>query len=87
MAVHLRARVLLSSSALVVALLLATLLGADGAHACAVCFVAEEETRVAFLVTTGLLSFLPLGFAGGVIYWLVKRAREDAELERASDAE
>lgn len=62
----------------------AALLGAEGARACSVCFVAEEETRVAFLVTTGLLTLLPLAFAGGVVWWLVKRARrlpleQDAE--------
>jgi hypothetical protein len=81
-AVHLRARVLLNLAGLVLA---SILFGAKGALACSVCFVAEEETRVAFLVTTGLLTLLPLAFAGGVVYWLVKRARHIAELERSPD--
>lgn len=61
---------------LVALVVTAALFTAKGARACSVCFVAEEETRVAFLVTTGLLTLLPLAFAGGVVWWLVKRARE-----------
>ena len=52
--------------------------------ACPVCFDANEENRVAFLATTGLLTLLPLGMVAGFGVWLRKRARglaEDGELE------
>lgn len=64
-------------------LAVAVLLGAEGARACSVCFVAEEETRVAFLATTGFLTLLPLAFVGGVVWWLRKRMREMRRLEVA----
>jgi hypothetical protein len=47
----------------------------EAAHACAVCFDANEETRGAFLGTTIFLSLLPLGIIGGTAYWLWRRAR------------
>jgi len=45
------------------------------AHACAVCFSATEQNRVAFLVTTIVLSLLPLGLIGGGLLWLRRQAR------------
>ncbi|MGH0032728.1 MAG: hypothetical protein ACQGVC_23290 [Myxococcota bacterium] len=63
-------RVLLS--ALLIGLLLPTT-----AAACAVCIGGQtEETRYAFLWTTGFLSVLPLGMIGGAVWWLRRRARE-----------
>jgi high-affinity Fe2+/Pb2+ permease len=47
------------------------------AHACSVCFAAtEEQNRVAYLVTTVLMSVLPLGMVGGLVWWLHRRAQE-----------
>ena len=52
----------------------------DVAHACPVCFDANDENRQAFLATTAFLSLLPLGMVGGAGLWLRKRSRElDAE--------
>lgn len=51
----------------------------DVALACPGCIAGTEENRVAFLVTTGLLTFLPLLMIGGVVYWLRKRARQAEE--------
>lgn len=65
--------------ALVALLLLAA--APDAAHACAVCFDAKEGTRMAFLATTALLSFLPLGMVAGTGLWLRKRAKELDEEE------
>ena len=48
---------------------------AEPAFACAVCFDANDETRDAFVGTTILLSLLPLGLMGGLVYWLFRRAR------------
>ena len=45
-------------------------------HACPVCFDRDDEARIAFLATTGLLTVLPLGLVAGVGAWLRKRARE-----------
>ncbi len=49
------------------------------AAACPVCFDRDDEARVAFLATTGLLTLLPLGMVGGVLAWLRKRARSAEE--------
>ena len=52
------------------------------AEACAVCMGArDEQTRTAFLLTTALLSVLPLSLIGGVIWYLRRRLRE-LEAER-----
>lgn len=41
------------------------------ADACPVCNSAKnEQSRIAFLVTTAFLSLLPLGLVAGVLYWL-----------------
>jgi hypothetical protein len=64
--------------------LAAALLAAPGvAEACAVCFSATEENRMAFLVTTGLLTVLPLAILGGIGLWLRRHLRE---MERHHDA-
>lgn len=47
----------------------------DSAYACPVCFDRDDEARLAFLATTGLLTLLPLGMVGGLAMWLRKRAR------------
>ena len=47
------------------------------ALACSVCSAGrDDETRVAFLATTGLLTGLPFLLVGGLIWWLHRRARE-----------
>ena len=47
------------------------------AAACAVCFTGRaDETRVAFLATTGLLSVLPMLLIGSLVWWLRRRARQ-----------
>jgi cbb3-type cytochrome oxidase subunit 3 len=47
------------------------------AEACPVCMAAtEEDTRLAFILTTVFLSALPLSFVGGLVWWLRRRARE-----------
>ncbi len=60
------------------ALLIATtlVLAPQLASACAVCFTGRsDETRVAFLATTALLTGLPLLMIGSVVWWLIRRAR------------
>lgn len=50
------------------------------ALACPVCFGADEANRDAFLATTVFMSLFPLAMIGGLLAFLVKRAREaDAE--------
>jgi len=45
------------------------------AAACAVCFTGRaDETRIAFLVTTVLLSALPILLIGSLVCWLRRRA-------------
>ena len=48
------------------------------ANACAVCFSGTDESRLAFILTTGLLTFLPLGMIGGAIYWAHRKAKRRA---------
>ncbi len=48
----------------------------QAAHACAVCFDANGEVRMAFIITTIFLTFLPLSMVGGVALWMRKRFRE-----------
>ncbi len=53
------------------------------AWACSVCSAGrEDETRTAFILTTAFLTVLPLAMIGGLIYCLVRRARQ---LERDAD--
>ena len=49
------------------------LLAPNVAWACPLCIAAREESRIAFIVTTGILTFLPLMMIGGVIWWIRKR--------------
>ena len=43
------------------------------ASACPVCFDPREENRLAFIVTTILLTFTPLLLLGGAVYWMWRR--------------
>ena len=56
-------------------MLLGLLLLPDLSHACSVCGVGREENRVAFILTTVFMTLLPLAIVGGVIGWLLLRAR------------
>lgn len=67
-------------------LVLATL--PEAAFACPVCFDRDDEARIAFLATTGLLTLLPLGLVAGFGVWLRRRARaeeDDTNSEAALD--
>lgn len=52
----------------------ATLLPAQQALACAVCFSGRDETRVAYLVTTIFMTSLPLLALAAGIVWVVRKA-------------
>jgi amino acid transporter len=58
----------------------------DVAHACAVCFDARAENRIAFLATTAFLSLFPLSLVGMAGAFLRKRSRE-LDAEELSEAE
>ena len=72
--------------ALVAAISTVVLLAPRLAVACAVCFTGRaDETRIAFLVTTVLLSALPILLIGSLVWWLRRRAHQIRdEHERAS---
>lgn len=54
------------------------------AAACSVCFTGRaDETRVAFLVTTGFLTALPILLIGGLVWWLSRRARQIREQDES----
>jgi hypothetical protein len=51
------------------------------ASACPGCFSAADSNRVAFLVTTVVMSLLPLGMIGAGLLWLRRQALRVAEQE------
>ena len=77
-----RGRVTLTVTALA---LLVTAAFPEPLYACPVCFDRDDEARIAFLATTGLLTLLPLGLVFGTGVWLRKRARELEEEEREEE--
>ena len=48
-------------------------LAPSAALACAVCAGGTSDNRIEFILTTALLTFLPLGLIGGVIWYLRRR--------------
>ena len=67
------------------AILLVLALGAlpEWAAACAVCGagVEDDQSRVAYLLTSAVLSVLPLALFGGFLLWLRQRARRQRGVE------
>ena len=55
------------------------------AHACSVCFEANDKNRAAFFATTIFLSLLPLGMIAGMYWWLRRRALELQDLATGGD--
>ncbi len=54
------------------------------AAACSVCFSGRsDETRVAFIATTALLTALPLLLIGGLVWWMRRRAVQMEQNEHA----
>lgn len=45
------------------------------AQACSVCAVGKEEARAAYYATTALMSLVPLGMIGGVVYFISRKNR------------
>lgn len=56
------------------------------AWACPVCGQGREGSESAMLVMTGIMSALPLLMAGGIVVWVVARARA-ASKEGSSGAD
>ncbi|MDD9944412.1 MAG: hypothetical protein OXU20_25430 [Myxococcales bacterium] len=53
--------------------------------ACSVCFSAKnEENQIAYLASTGFLTFLPLLLVGALLLWVRKRT-QDTEQPRSPD--
>jgi hypothetical protein len=48
----------------------------DAAAACSVCYGGDEESRKAFLLTTVLLSLLPISMIGALAWWVWRSARD-----------
>ena len=44
--------------------------------ACSVCFVAKDSTLDAYFYSTILLTLIPLGLVGGLVFWIVSRYRK-----------
>lgn len=69
------------------ALLALLLLAPEASQACAVCFSGRDETRVAFLVTTILMTLLPLAMIGALVLWLRQRVRAAAQAAAEASVE
>ena len=54
---------------------LAVLIAPAQALACAACVSAVDRNRIAFLITTILLSLLPLAMIGAGLLWIARNAR------------
>ena len=57
------------------------------AFACSVCFDPNDEARIAFIITTGLLSFVPLVAVWCLFRWFKKRAQEHELYMQELDAQ
>lgn len=55
-------------------------------EACSVCFSGRDEARTAYVLTTVLLSLLPLICVGGLVLWLRARHRALAREEQQRTA-
>jgi len=53
--------------------------------ACSVCQGGTADNRIEFILTTALLTFLPLGLIGGVIFGLRRRYLSLAQQETRDD--
>ena len=49
------------------------LLSSSKVLACAVCGFGDDESRSAFILTTGIMTFVPLIFIGSVIFYMRRR--------------
>jgi|TARA_B100001079_G_C16300129_1_gene465045 hypothetical protein len=49
------------------------LVSTERTYSCAVCFSANDESRGAYLFTTGLLSAMPLLIIASVVFWFKHR--------------
>jgi heme/copper-type cytochrome/quinol oxidase subunit 2 len=49
--------------------------------ACAVCGTSQEESKTAFIVTTALLTFIPLILIATFVYFLVKKSKANGPAE------
>jgi hypothetical protein len=67
-------------SALVLLVLVAV---PEWAAACAVCGagVDDDQSRIAYLITTALLSMLPLALFGGILLWLRRQHRRQSGVQ------
>ncbi len=58
------------------------------ALACAVCFSGrDDETQLAFRISTAVMTFLPFVLVGGLLLWLRKRYRAIADEEERVSAQ
>ncbi|MGE0786659.1 MAG: hypothetical protein AB7S26_13390 [Sandaracinaceae bacterium] len=60
---------------------------ASAAYACPVCFQSNEANRDAFLLTTAILSLVPLAMIFGLAFVLIRRERAAQAEARREEAE
>ena len=52
--------------------------------ACAACSFADDGTQGAYLFTAGVLTLAPLIMFGGLVWWIRKKFKSDAEGDHES---
>lgn len=57
--------------------LLFLLVSQSAAWACPVCVFGSDQTRTAFIVTTAIMSAVPLALIGGIVLWLRQQSRQN----------
>lgn len=57
-------------------ILISVFIAPQAVEACPVCFSAKEGSREAYLLTAVLLTFLPLGMIGSLLFWLRKHLQK-----------
>lgn len=57
------------------------------ALACAVCFVGKGGSSSAYLGTAIVLSLLPLGMVGGIIFWVYHRHKQSIPQKELVESE
>ena len=69
----------------VLVLAVGSILSPGLARACSVCLGGTADNRIEFILTTALLTFLPLGLIGGVVYGLRRRYLSLAQQHASED--
>ena len=64
---------------LMIGLVLAPGLSSEISFGCAVCGFGEEETRQAFILTTGIMTIVPLAAIGSIVFYIYRKMTHNSK--------